>query len=134
MSDEREYRLEKLAALRAAGIEPYPTTGARTITAAEAKERYDELTTEPAQEITLAGRLMLRREMGKAAFAHIEDATGRIQLYFKKDIIGEAPFAQLLKFIDLGDFIEATGTLFTTRTGEQTLQVQGYRLLSKALR
>ena len=134
MSDEREYRLEKLEALRAAGIEPYPTTGIRTMTAVEATERYDELTKEPAQEIILAGRLMLRREMGKSVFAHIEDASGRIQLYFKKDVIGEEPFAQLLKLIDLGDFIEATGTLFTTRTGEQTLHVRRYRLLSKALR
>src|SRR5690349_17961098 len=119
MSDEREYRIEKLEALRAAGIEPYPTTGTRTMTAAEALARYDEL---QGQEIMLAGRLMQLREMGKAAFAHIEDASGRIQLYFKKDVVGEEAFAQL-KLLDLGDFIEATGMLFTTRTGEKTLNV-----------
>ncbi len=133
MSDEREYRLEKLEALRAAGVEPYPTTGIRTVTAAEALERFEELQEPPGRQITLAGRLMLVREHGKSTFADIEDATGRIQLYFKKDVLGDEAFAQL-KLLDLGDFLEATGTLFTTRTGERTLQVQQYRLLSKALR
>jgi len=133
MSDEREYRIEKLEALRAAGIEPYPTTANRTLTAAEALQRFEELQAAPERQITLAGRLMLVREHGKSTFAHIEDATGRIQLYFKKDVLGDEAFAQL-KLLDLGDFLEATGTLFTTRTGEPTLQVQQYRLLSKALR
>jgi lysyl-tRNA synthetase class 2 len=132
MSDEREYRIEKLKALRTSGIEPYPTTATRTMTAAEAKERFDELQAQ-GQEITLAGRLMLMREMGKAAFAHIEDASGRIQLYFKKDVVGDEPFAHL-KLLDLGDFVEATGTLFTTKTNEKTLQVERYRVLAKALR
>ena len=75
---------------------------------------------------------MLLREMGKAAFAHIEDGSGRIQIYVKRDVVGDEAFA-LLKLLDLGDFIEATGTLFTTNTGEKTLNVEQLRLLSKSL-
>ncbi len=129
MSDEREYRIEKLEALRAAGIEPYPTRSERDTTAAEALDRFDEL---QDRTITLAGRLMQLREMGKAAFAHIEDGSGRIQIYIKRDVVGDEAFA-LLKKLDLSDIIEATGTLFTTRTGEKTLNVERYRLLAKSL-
>jgi lysyl-tRNA synthetase class 2 len=129
MSDEREYRIEKLEALRAAGIEPYPTRSERDYTAAKALDRFDELRD---TTITLAGRLMQLREMGKAAFAHIEDGSGRIQIYIKRDVVGDEAFA-LLKKLDLSDIIEATGTLFTTRTGEKTLNVERYRLLAKSL-
>ncbi|HEX6797988.1 MAG TPA: lysine--tRNA ligase [Ktedonobacterales bacterium] len=130
MSDEREARLEKLEALRAAGVEPYPTTSERTHTAAEALAQYDELQDQP---ITVAGRLMSIREMGGSIFAHIEDGSGRIQVYFKKNVLGPDTFRQL-KLLDLGDFIEARGTLFSTRTGEKTVAVESYRLLAKALR
>jgi lysyl-tRNA synthetase class 2 len=129
MSDEREYRLEKLEALRAAGIEPYPTRSARDHTAAETLARFDEL---QGATITLAGRVMALNEMGKAAFLRIEDGSGRIQIYIKRDVVGDEAFA-LLKKLDLSDIIEATGTLFTTRTGEKTLNVERYRLLAKSL-
>src|SRR6478735_1915882 len=98
MSDEREYRIEKLEALRAAGFEPYPTRSERDHTAAEALDRFAEL---QDTTITLAGRLMQLREMGKAAFAHIEDGSGRIQLYLKRDILGDDAFARI-KQIDPG--------------------------------
>ena len=127
--DEREARLAKLAAIRVAGVDPYPTTSHRTHTAAEALASYDALQDQP---ITLAGRIMLWREMGKSIFAHIEDGSGRIQLYFKRDVIGDEPFAQL-KWLDLGDTIEVTGTLFTTKTGEKTLRVDRWRILAKSL-
>ena len=129
MSDEREARLAKLAALREQGIEPYPARAHRTIMAADALARYDEL---QGQKLTIAGRLMQLREMGKAAFAHIEDGSGRIQIYIKRDAVGEEAFKRL-KLLDLGDFIEATGELFTTKTGEKTVHVDDYTLLSKAL-
>ncbi len=129
MSDEREARLEKLAALRAEGIDPYPARSHRTHTAAETLAHFDEL---PRQEITLVGRLMLRREMGKSVFANIEDGSANMQIYFKRDTIGDEAF-QRLKLVDLGDFLQATGTLFTTKTGEKTLAVQRYELLSKSL-
>ena len=129
MSDEREARLEKLAALRAEGIDPYPARSHRTHTAAETLAHFDEL---QGQQITLVGRLMLRREMGKSVFANIEDGSANIQIYFKRDTIGDEAF-QRLKLVDLGDFLQVTGTLFTTKTGEKTLAVQRYELLSKSL-
>ena len=132
MSDEREARLEKLAALRAAGIDPYPAQSHRTHTAAETLAHFDALQSE-GQEITLTGRLVLLREMGKSAFAHLEDGTARIQIYFKQDTIGEDAFRRI-KLLDLGDFLEVTGALFTTRTGEKTLAVRRYAVLSKSLR
>lgn len=127
--DEREERLAKAEALRAAGIDPYPARTHRDHTAAEALAQFDSLAD---QQITLAGRLVLLREMGKASFAHIEDGSGRIQIYIKKDEVGEEAYKRI-KLLDLGDFIEATGTLFTTRTGEKTLHVKSYTVLSKAL-
>jgi lysyl-tRNA synthetase class 2 len=129
MSDEREARLEKLATLRAEGIDPYPARSHRTHTAAETLAHFDEL---QGQQITLVGRLMLLREMGKSVFAHIEDGSARIQIYFKRDTIGDDAFRRL-KLIDLGDFLQVAGTLFTTKTGEKTLAVQQYELLSKSL-
>src|SRR6476660_8509928 len=102
---------------------------ARYTTAAEAIDRFDEL---QDKTITLAGRLMQLREMGKAAFAHIEDGSGRIQIYIKRDVVGDEAFA-LLKKLDLSDIVEATGTPFVTRTGEKTLNVERYRLLAKSL-
>ncbi|HKS69820.1 MAG TPA: lysine--tRNA ligase [Ktedonobacterales bacterium] len=131
MSDEREARLEKLAALRAEGIDPYPARSHRTHTAAETVAHFDELQSQ-GQQITLVGRLMLRREMGKSVFANIEDGSANIQIYFKRDTIGDEAF-QRLKLVDLGDFLQVTGTLFTTKTGEKTLAVQRYELLSKSL-
>jgi lysyl-tRNA synthetase class 2 len=135
--DEREARLAKLEAIRAAGVDPYPTTSERTHTIAAALRLYeapegiasDDL---PQEQLTLAGRIMLWRDMGKSVFAHIEDGTGRMQVYFRKDVLGEEAFARL-KWLDLGDTVETTGTLFTTRTGEKTLKVSRWRLLSKSL-
>ena len=129
MSDEREDRIAKVHALREAGIDPYPPRSHRDTTAADALEHYDEL---HERRITVAGRLMALREMGKSVFAHIEDGSGRIQLYFKRDDLGDEAFKGL-KLLDLGDFVEATGTLFSTRTGEKTLHVAQYSLLAKAL-
>jgi len=130
MADEREARLEKLGELRAQGIDPYPIESARTHTAAEALAGYDAL---QGARVTLVGRLMQLREMGKAAFAHIEDGSGRIQIYLKRDAIGEEAFRRI-RLLDLGDLIQVTGTLFTTRTGEKTVQVEDYAILAKSLR
>ena len=128
--DEREERLAKAEALRAAGIDPYPARTTRDHTAAEALEQFDALAD---QKITLAGRLVLLRPMGKATFAHIEDGSGRIQIYIKRDEVGDEAYKRI-KLLDLGDFLEATGTLFTTRTGEKTVHVTRFAMLAKALR
>lgn len=130
--EEREVRLEKLRAWRAEGVNPYPTRAHRTHTIEETLAHFDDLMA-AEQDITLTGRIVLSRDMGKTTFMHIEDGTGRIQVYFRRDDIGEQPYVGVRR-LDMGDFIEATGHLFLTRTGERTLKVRQYRLLSKALR
>ncbi len=127
-----DFRLRKLEALRAKGIEPYPLRFQRTHTAQAALDRFEELST--AQEtVRLAGRILTIRKMGKAAFAHIEDASGRIQLYLRLNILGEDTYATVVDLYDLGDIIGAEGVLFRTRTGEETLEVRRIEMLAKAL-
>src|SRR6185295_250575 len=108
----------------------------RTHTSAEALAIYQATPPSdlhaPAGQYTLAGRIRAIRVMGKAAFAHIEDAGGKIQLYFRANDLGDK-FKLFVDNFDLGDFIAATGGLFTTKTGEVTLWVSGYQLLAKAL-
>jgi lysyl-tRNA synthetase, class II len=132
MADEREARLQRLHTLREEGIDPYPNSVQRTHTIAEVRQHFDEWQG-PEGSFTLVGRVRLLRDMGKAAFAQIEDGTGRIQIYFRLNDIGEEAY-RTVKLLDLGDFIEVTGFLFVTRMGERTLHVSEYRLLSKGLR
>ncbi len=132
MADERAIRLQRLQTLREQGINPYPNTVERTHTIAEVLQHFDEWQG-PEGSFTLVGRIRLMREMGKIAFAHIEDGTGRIQVYFRINDIGEDAY-RALKLLDIGDFIQVSGFLFLTRTGERTLHVRSYRLLSKSLR
>src|SRR6266487_2040736 len=132
MSDEREIRLQRLYALRERGIDPYPNHVERTHTIAETLEHFDEWQGSDGS-FTLTGRIRLLREMGRAAFAQIEDGTGAMQVYFRINDIGEEAYRGI-KLLDLGDFIQVSGFLFVTRTGERTLHVLRYRLLSKGLR
>ena len=132
MVDEREIRIQHLQALQEQGINPYPHSAERTHTIGEVLAHFDDLSG-PEGNFTLVGRIRLFREMGKAAFAQIEDGTARIQVYFRINDIGAEQY-QTLKLLDLGDFIQVSGFLFVTRTGERTLHVRNYRLLSKGLR
>jgi lysyl-tRNA synthetase class 2 len=132
MTDERGARLQRLHALREKGINPYPNQVQRTHTIAEVLENFDEWQG-PEGSFTLTGRIRLMREMGKIAFFKIEDGTGSIQVYFRINDLGEDAY-RLLKLLDIGDFIQVSGFLFVTRTGERTLHVREYRVLSKALR
>jgi lysyl-tRNA synthetase class 2 len=132
MPDEREIRLQRLHALRERGIDPYPNHVERTHTIAEVLEHFDEWQG-PDGSFTLTGRIRLLREMGRAAFAQIEDGTGRIQIYFRVNDIGEEAYRGI-KLLDLGDFIQVSGFLFRTRMGERTLHVHEYRILAKGLR
>jgi lysyl-tRNA synthetase class 2 len=115
------------------GISPYPSRCQRTHTAAAAIASFEAGTLNGEQPITLAGRLMAIRIMGKASFAHIEDGSGRIQLYIRQDSVGEMMYEFFRRDLDLGDFVEATGSLFRTRTGEVTVHVRNIRLLAKTL-
>jgi lysyl-tRNA synthetase class 2 len=130
-------RREKLAALRAQTPIPFPNDFKPKHRALPLAQRYGDLENtelEPlAVEVTVAGRLMLKRVMGKASFGTLQDATGRIQLFITKDGIGEENYAAF-KHLDLGDIIGASGTLFRTKTGELSVRVTLLRLLTKSLR
>ena len=129
-------RRAKLAALRATG-NAYPNDFRRTALAADLHAAHDEkdhATLEAAAIRTaVAGRMMLKRVMGKACFATLQDMSGRIQLYVTLDGVGERAL-DAFKHWDLGDIVGATGTLFKTKTGELSVKCDGVRLLSKALR
>jgi len=125
-----EERLNKLQRLRARGTDPYPNCYHRTHTIKEAKESF--LRCEGEQSlVSLAGRVMASRRMGGATFLDIRDGTDKIQLYFKRDLLGER--YRELGDLDLGDFIGAKGRLFKTKTGEITLKVSDFTFLAKSL-
>jgi len=135
LTDQEQQRRLKLARLRAAGIDPYPARTQRTHTAAQAIAALETMAegAEPPQ-VTVVGRLVSIRVMGKSSFAHIEDDSGRIQLYVQRDAVGEEWYTRFKQDLDLGDFVQATGSLFHTRTGEPSVHVSALRLLAKALR
>lgn len=127
---ESEYRAQRIAnleKLKALGYEPFGRAFARTGRLQELREGFAE-----GRAVRAAGRLMTRREMGKSIFMDLRDGSGRFQLYFKKDTIGEAAWTAL-GHLDLGDHIGVEGELFTTKTGEPSLKVLSWTLLGKAL-
>ena len=119
---------KKIHDLREKGVEPYPRRFKITHTAAECLGLAEEA---PA---TIAGRVVLMRLMGKAAFAHIKDGFGKIQIYIRKDNVGEENFDLFKKNIHVGDFLGVEGALFITRTGEKTLKVSKLAIFSKSVR
>jgi lysyl-tRNA synthetase, class II len=127
-------RLKKLQRLRERGIEPYPARVTRTHTNQQAIDEFaaKEASNE-AVEAAVVGRLVLVRPMGKASFAHIEDGTSRLQIYLKKEEVGEETYELFLKDLDLGDFVAVQGHMFRTKTGEPTLRVAQLRIISKAI-
>jgi lysyl-tRNA synthetase class 2 len=133
---ERE-RLEKLERLRGRGIEAYPNRVRRTHTALEAIAAYEaaEHDGETAEsiEVIVCGRIRSERFTGKITFAHIEDGTGKIQLFIKQDAVGEETYEMFRRDLDLGDFVEAAGTMVRTRAGEVSILVTELRPLAKAL-
>ena len=130
LEDIIENRNRKLAAIKEAGIDPYPSSTDRSHTNKEALDNFDSLTD---KKVTLVGRIRSFRDMGKIIFVHIEDGTAKIQVLFKQDEVGKEKFDFFLKHFDSGDFVEVTGTLFKTKTEEKTLQAISYKLLSKSL-
>ncbi len=127
----RDERLEKLKALRSLDVEPYPPRFSRNRMSREVKDLFDK--GEMNDEVSLAGRVFAMRDHGKSSFIDIEDSSGRIQVYFKKDLLGEGSYS-LLRFLDIGDFIGVTGYMFRTRVGEITLRADSFHILSKSLR
>jgi lysyl-tRNA synthetase class 2 len=137
LSELQEIRRQKAEALRARGLQPYPTRAHRTHTTSEAIAKFEADTADGAEEstdvITVTGRIVSFRHMGKTVFAHIRDGYGELQLYIRKDVIGEDAYADVLKLYDLGDFVQASGTLFRTKTGEVSLRATELTMLAKAL-
>jgi lysyl-tRNA synthetase class 2 len=131
-----EERRGKLAMLRAAGV-AFPNDFGRHHFAGDLQQQFESSTSEALdvqpEHVTVAGRLMLKRVMGKASFATLQDMSGRIQVYVQTDAVG-AEVHDAFKHWDLGDILGAEGTLFRTRTGELTVKAQTLRLLSKSLR
>lgn len=156
MGDQERQRLAKLNEIRKLNLDPYPPRAYRTHTAREAVAVYEEWEAargegsgvrgqwseggveesgEPPPHVVVVGRLRLRRPAGKVTFAHIEDGSGRVQLFFKINDLQEPPwdYEAVNKLLDLGDFIQAEGFMFRTKMGEVTLHVLKYHLLSKSL-
>ena len=128
-----QQRLEKLSQLQDAGIEPYPLRSERTHTTAEAVALFEANLEATNIPVTVCGRLVSIRDMGKTVFAHISDEFGRIQLFVRRQEDNEESHRVFRKLLDLGDFIQASGTLFKTRSGEISVMVSEWKLLSKAI-
>jgi lysyl-tRNA synthetase class 2 len=139
MPDDHEQivvRRKKLSAVRERGIDPYPNDFRPDHTTAEVHARFGTLAEadfDTAPAVSIAGRIMALRDFGKAAFLHIQDRAGRLQVHVRRDRLGDDRF-ELYRLLDLGDVIGVVGRPFRTRTGELTLEATDLRLLAKALR
>jgi len=136
-SDLVAVRRRKLEELRASGVNPYPNDFRPADTAAAVSTRFGPLTREEldagTETVSLAGRIVALRDFGRASFLHLQDRSGRIQAYVKRDVVGDAGFA-VFKAMDIGDFVGVVGRPFRTRTNELTIEAREVRLLGKALR
>ncbi len=136
LSDLEKIRYEKLQAMRQAGIEPYPTRSEVTATIGEATRQFESVENGPDVKVTratLAGRLRSIRLMGKLAFAHIEDGSGKIQLFMRVNELGEEAMDLFKTQYDLGDYIQASGEVTRSRSGEISLLVTSFKMLAKAI-
>jgi lysyl-tRNA synthetase class 2 len=123
-----EQRKAKLAALRAKGIDPFKNKFTPTETCKKAHDNYAE-----GREVAVAGRITAHRDMGKSMFVDVRDESGRLQVYAQKNVLGDEQF-DIFRHLDLGDFMGARGTLFTTKTGEISIRLTAFVILAKALR
>lgn len=132
--EDRKKKAEKLQAL---GVQLYPVGFNQNITAAEVKKRFGDMDSASMESInekfSMAGRIMAMRNFGKASFIHVKDGTGRIQIYIRKDKVGEEAYL-IFKLMDMGDFIGVRGSVFRTKTNELTILADRVHLLSKALK
>ena len=123
-------RRDKLAELQAAGKDPFVITKYNvTAHSSDVKENFEEL---EGKEVSVAGRMMFKRVMGKASFCNIQDLKGRIQVYVARDSVGEEPYKDFKK-MDIGDILGVRGTVFKTKTGEISIHAEEVTLLSKSL-
>ncbi len=129
--DILQTKLEKLNNIREAGMDAYPEKTMRDFNSAHALSKFDEL---QGKSITLVGRVRSMRPMGGSAFAHIEDESGKIQLFLNKSNMDESLFKIFVKNVELGDFVQVSGELFLTKSEEKSLKVTDWKMLSKNMR
>ncbi len=136
--DLKDVRREKIQQMRKAGTSPYPNRFQRDRLAGELFAAFGDASGEDLEKngerFSLAGRIVSMRDFGKSCFAHLQDRTGRLQLYFQKNTLGEQAYGSFQDWVDIGDILGVTGVLFRTRTDELTLKVDSWRMLSKAVR
>ena len=133
LEDIRNERLKKLAVYENALGDAYPASVSRTHTVAEARKNFAKLA-KSKKRIAIAGRLMAFREHGGATFGNLRDESGELQVYFKKDVLGEKKYSLLTEAVDVGDFLALSGTLFKTKRGEETLEAKSWVIAAKSLR
>ena len=137
LTEQEKIRRQKMEELREKGIDPFGHAYARTHRSGDIRSEYGECTKEELDEqnvtVRVAGRIMTKRRQGKAGFMHIQDVDGRIQIYVRKDDIGEDAY-ELFKKSDIGDIVGIEGTLMRTNTGELSVHAKVYTHLTKALR
>lgn len=134
LSELLKVRRAKLDELRSKKIDPYPYRFERNSMAGAVLEKYKDIKAEEVskEEVIIAGRILTRRGHGKASFAHIQDESGKIQVYAKLDVLGKEKY-ELYEKLDIGDFIGVKGHVFKTKTGETTVRISDFELLSKSL-
>lgn len=128
----RKVRIEKLERLKKLGIDPYPVDTSRTHTVGEALSQFDILSGGKSP-VVLAGRIRSIRTHGKLTFGNLEDGTGQVQFLLRQDSLGEK-FQDFSELFDIGDFVQVSGILNLSKTGEKTLEVSDYKILSKSIR
>ncbi|TYS07182.1 lysine--tRNA ligase [Bacillus subtilis] len=137
LNDQLQVRRDKMSQLRDNGIDPFGERFERTHQSQEVISAYQDLTKEELEEkaieVTIAGRMMTKRGKGKAGFAHLQDLEGQIQIYVRKDSVGDEQY-EVFKSSDLGDLIGVTGKVFKTNVGELSVKATSFELLTKALR
>ncbi len=133
LEEIRTERLKKLALLIEKGMNPFPIATKRSLSVASALSTFAKLSRD-TKRITLAGRVMAIRGQGALVFFNIQDDEATIQGFLKRDEMDENLFALFQDTVDIGDFIECTGTLFMTKRKERTIEVKDWKMLSKSLR
>lgn len=137
LNDQLKVRREKLHTLQEKGLDPFGKRFERTHQTADIVASYNDIEKEELDEkeesVTIAGRIMTKRGKGKAGFAHIQDLSGQIQIYVRKDAVGDDTY-EIFNTADLGDIVGVTGVVFKTKVGELSIKVKSFELLTKSLR
>ncbi|MRX72986.1 lysine--tRNA ligase [Bacillus lacus] len=137
LNDQLKVRREKLYTLREQGLDPFGKRFERSAQTADLLKEYGEVSKEELEEkaisVTIAGRIMTKRGKGKAGFAHVQDLSGQVQIYVRKDSVGEEQY-EIFNSADLGDIVGINGEVFKTKVGELSVKATSFELLTKALR